>query len=60
MKWKDKLTKKELEHLKDNGILTLREFKIVAEKQKCDRSDMSGYEPCWDCRFIAKKLELRT
>ena len=62
MHFKD-LTKKEKKHLREMGITTLREFVRNAELQKEMRDQpppegFTFYEPCWDCRMIAKKLEL--
>jgi len=62
MYFKD-LTKKEKRHLRDMGMATLREFKLAAAEQKRIRElpppkGFKFYEPCWDCRFIAKKLGL--
>lgn len=52
------LTKKEKKHLKGvGGVTTLRDFKNVAEYQKKWRQP-GGNEPCWECKFIAKKLGL--
>lgn len=57
-KWKD-LTKKERKHVREMGVATLREFKKNAEFQaKARREYPEASEPCWDCRFIAKKLGL--
>lgn len=61
MKWKKKLTKKELKHIKEttNGG-TLAEFKRNREWQV--RPDQEfGKEPdemCFECRSIARKLGL--
>lgn len=58
--WKDKLTKKELAHLRDvAGITTLsalRETRAAQKRQKRLAIEFPGREPCWDCRLIAKKL----
>ena len=59
--WKD-LTKKERKHCHQNGITTLREFKVAAEHQKKHRDEALTQgrfdEPCWECRRIAVKLGL--
>lgn len=56
------LTKKEMAHLHEMRIFTLRDFERNATKQAEMRKmfPMSkGFsEPCWDCRAIARKLEL--
>lgn len=59
-RWKD-LTKKERKHVHEMGIKTLKEFKKNAEFQAKARREFplpEFSEPCWDCRMIAKKLEL--
>lgn len=55
------LTKKERKHLREMGITTLKGFKRNAEMQADRRKEFpfpEFSEPCWDCRAIAKKLEL--
>jgi len=57
--WKKTLSKKELQHLKENGIHTLSDMK----DQTVYLSDMrkkypNGSEPCWECRQISQKLGL--
>jgi len=53
------LTKKEKKHLKiAGGITTLKEFKKTAEAQKEMREKHPSIEPCFECKFIAKKLGL--
>lgn len=62
MKWQNKLTKKELKHLKDVfdpgvrvTLFNIKEmFSIQAKMRKFDSTHY--YEPCWICRTIAKKL----
>lgn len=66
-KWHKPLTIKELRHLDEMGITSLR----IAEKNFAEQKDMreakgkyeymkdfsAGMkEPCWDCRAIAQKL----
>lgn len=59
MKWQDKLTKQELAHLKEQGITTLAKVKEVGANQKRMRDKNTlGSEPCWECRYINKKLGL--
>ncbi len=53
------LLKKEKKHLREMGITTLREMKKTAEAQaEMRKAFPENSEPCWDCRSIAKKLEL--
>jgi hypothetical protein len=49
--WKSKLTKAERKHLTESGIRTKAHLASQAEFQK-DKP-----ENCWDCHFIAKKVE---
>lgn len=59
MDWMKDLTKKEKKHLlEDAGCKTLEQFKRNADHQKKMREKTPGIEPCWDCKFIAKKLGL--
>ena len=55
--WK-KLTKAELKHLSASGIYTDKDFKKTLEYQAQLRLIGMSREPCWECRLIAKKLEL--
>lgn len=58
MRWQSKLTKKELQHVKETTERgTLSEFRRNFEAQEKHRT--ADYEPCYDCWFIAKKLGLR-
>jgi len=50
MKWQKKLTKKELNHVKEFCGGTLTTFKQTRELQTKEP------EACWECRFIAVKL----
>jgi len=57
MKWQNKLTKKELKHLKESGITT----KYQLSKQLEYTKELMKEEPyksmvCWDCIHILKKL----
>jgi hypothetical protein len=62
------LTKEEKEHLKMAGCTTLEQFKRTAEcqadyrKAKRLQELLTGkeiaFEPCWDCKAIARKLGL--
>jgi len=53
MRWKEKLTKKELKHIKETtGRATLGEFQR-------NRKDQIGYGvECFACQSIARKLGL--
>lgn len=56
--WKGKLTKAELQHVKDTTQnCTLTEFKGNREHHKAIATKATP-EPCWGCRMIAKKLGL--
>ena len=60
MYFKD-LTKKEKAHLrKELDFFTLAHFKKVAAEQKKMRenSEFPHYEPCYECKNIARKLGL--
>lgn len=60
------LTKKEKKHLKKTAeITTLAAFKEMAEKQAEMRKEYkekggvyANFEPCYDCKNIARKLGL--
>jgi hypothetical protein len=58
------LTKKEKKHLRITaGCRTLNQFKKTAEFQREQRLRQTFelkplLEPCWECKFIAKKLGL--
>ncbi len=55
--WRDKLTKKELKHLKEAGITTLTMLKTSREEQRKWAAEHPDFpEPCFDCRHIALKL----
>ncbi|OPL09440.1 MAG: hypothetical protein AVO38_10965 [delta proteobacterium ML8_D] len=59
MNWKEQLTKKELQHLKDvfeGQRITLDNLKRNFEGQALMRRDENSIEPCWTCKGIAKKL----
>ena len=60
MKWQDKLTKKELKHMKDiAGCHSLKTFKENRKGQiQMRESGKFDREPCFDCRSIALKLGL--
>lgn len=65
MKWQEKLNKKELRHLRESGVTTLRGAKVNAEHQAKIRAknETDGLppgigEPCFDCKHINHKLGL--
>ena len=56
MRWQDKLTKKELKHIKETTTTpTLAHFKT---NRKHHNAEPGGKEPCYECRHIAIKLGL--
>jgi len=52
--WK-KLTKKERNHLIEQGCHGTALFQLTINEQQKMR-DRGEQEPCYDCKFIAKKL----
>ena len=61
--WQSKLTKKELQHVREWGGRTLAGFKHnrAVQLEMKARDEANGFrntEPCWDCRTIARKLGL--
>jgi hypothetical protein len=52
MKWQKKLTKKELKHLQEVHVTTLRAFVQLRK----DQNAQVWKDPCFDCRHIAIKL----
>ena len=50
------MTLTEIKHLRENTDGTLRGAKESFKKQKELRNRMGSLEPCWDCKFIARKL----
>lgn len=51
------LDAKEMNHLKKVAHApTLEAFKRTAEAQSLMRKKNPKFEPCWECRLIAKKL----
>jgi|WetSurMetagenome_2_1015567.scaffolds.fasta_scaffold23794_7 hypothetical protein len=53
--WRDKLTKKELKHLKESGITSLEGLKRT-RKHQIESTAKFGIEACFHCRMIATKL----
>ncbi len=58
MKWQKKLTKKELKHLRDHGITSLKAFQRTIDMQQ-EWRDSNGTEPCFDCKHIMYKLDIK-
>ena len=56
MTW-DELTKEERAHLTEYGMSTLDAFKKGAANQK-EWRDAGKSEPCYECKAIAKKLNI--
>ncbi len=61
MRWQDKITKKELKHVKKWVGNTLTQFKeqakYLTEERKNRGNDFS--EPCYTCKDVARKLGLK-
>ena len=56
--WKSKLTKKQIDHIKDTtDNCLLREFK-ENRRFHTKLKAKEGEEPCWNCREIAIRLGL--
>lgn len=55
-KWENKLTLAEIKHLRANTDGTLRGAKETFKHQKQLRDRTGSLEPCWECKFIARKL----
>jgi len=65
MKWQEKITKKEMKHLREMGVSTLTEARRNADHQKIVRENGAAEglprgiaEPCFDCLIINRKLGL--
>jgi len=56
--WKQKLTKKQLKHLKESNI-TLK-WQLLEQKKymKEMMEKYPGTQPCWECKEILMKLSL--
>ena len=52
------LTKSELKHLKSQDMTTLKAFKATAEAHVNMRAENPNIEPCYECKNIARKLNL--
>jgi len=55
--WKEKLDMADKAHLWDQEIYTYSDLKKTIKLQRSQRTP--DFEPCWDCRFIARKLGLK-
>ena len=55
------LTTKELKHLaKDAGCFTKQQFQDTINMHEYWRKkDPEFSDPCWDCKFIAKKINMK-
>lgn len=54
--WKKKLTRPELQHLKDIGVDTKKSFAKMNDWHNNHRKGVRAIEPCYNCRHIALKL----
>lgn len=52
------LTKTELKHLKSQDMHTLREFTATADAHVRMRLENPAIEPCFECKNIARKLNI--
>ncbi len=55
--YKHKLKKEDLKHLKKFGMITFALIEKTVAVQKTHRAE-SEFEPCYDCKSIARKLGL--
>ncbi len=61
MRWQDKITKKELKHVREWVGTTLTAIKRQAKLHAQERKDMPTWpEPCYTCKSVARKLGLKT
>jgi hypothetical protein len=58
MIWKNKLTDEELSHLNEANCFTLSDVKRSCEGQAEMRVKFPKWEPCFECKAIARKLGL--
>lgn len=61
--WTKKLNKKELKHLRENGIRTTYDLEVqmkfvIGENRKFHDNEGKGAIVCWECIAIARKLEV--
>lgn len=65
MRWQDKLTKDEIQHVRDwcgetlKAFLSSREKHREMERERDVLHPESDNEPCWTCREIERKLNKR-
>ena len=57
MRWKERLTKKQLKHLKEMDVTTYADLKTTLDWQAMERKNTES-EPCWECREIAARLDI--
>ncbi len=57
--YKKKLTKKHLKHLKEFGIYNYSGIELQMKRLIKNRGE-SEFEPCFECKEIAERLELPT
>jgi len=63
-RWMKKLTKAEVKHLREMGVVSLRKVRETFEWQAMQRRENERknpdnhavIEPCWECKAIARKL----
>ena len=58
LKWEKKLTAAEVRHVREECGGSLRSFKDQAAFLAKKRKEFPEIEPCWTCKFIARKLGL--
>lgn len=54
--WRSKLSKAELKHLKEMEIKDKAGLERTFADQAKSRKLFPKIEPCWECKFIARKL----
>lgn len=52
------LTKTEMKHLRRQEMTTLKQFKVTADAHVKMRQENPNIEPCFECKNIARKLNL--
>jgi len=57
MRWKKRLTKKQLKHLGEMDVTTYAGLKATLDWQAMERKNTES-EPCWECREIATRLDI--
>ncbi len=56
--WK-KLTKEERKHLNNSGCRHISQFQRTINEQHKQRLENPNVEPCFECKWIAEKLEIK-